>query len=234
MADAIAELRREIHRRGYDTRKDNAGHYEVFDAEGKMVRTKRGKPVKIASTPVEGRSRSLANTVSMLRSAGVLPPPTKVKPRQESKVKLGRDRLAQYSKVLRDELVRLMELYELNQAQVYRYADYYAGQHGMPVPSNPQGVISKFLKGTNLMNKNYQWLSAAVSAIKANEGIPDMTTADETPEPQETGVEVEGTSTTPKRIPSLAFDAMRLMYADSPDDAEIREVVEKIARLELT
>lgn len=232
MADAISELRREIHRRGYDTRKTNDNHYEILTSEGELVRTKKGIPITIPSTP--GGGRGMNNAVAVLRDAGVLPRPAQSTSPRQIKMKLDQDRLKQYCTVLRGELVALMADYNLRQVDVYQYADHYASQHGLPVPSNPQGVVSKFLKGTNLMNANYQWLSSAVGAIKANEGIPAMTTDVVPTPPEPKGIEVEGESRVKARkIPSLAFDAMRLMYQTDPNDVEIREVVDRIAALEM-
>jgi hypothetical protein len=244
MADAIAELRREIHKRGFDTRKNNKGHWQVFDAQGDIVRTKKGNSIEFASTP--GGGRSIANTVAMLRSAGVLPRPTEVKPRKTS-TKLTRDRLKQYSDTLREELVQLMKTHDLTQSDVWHYAWYYNTQHPpllMSSEASAQTTISRFLKGHGLSNSGYAFLSAAISAMKSLNGdipraaeIRTRLTAS-APQPEQAkvvGIEVEGESPTRSvaPLPDLAFRTMSMIYREDKDHDAILDLVGEIARLEL-
>jgi hypothetical protein len=243
MADAIAELRREIHKRGFDTRKSNKGHWQVFSAQGDIVRTKKGNSIEFASTP--GGGRSIANTVAMLRSAGVLPRPTEVKPRKAS-TKLTKERLSQYSNSLREELKILMQAHDLTQSDVWHYAWYYNAQHPprlLASEASVQTTVSRFLRGAGLGNEAYTLLSAAVSAIKAANGdipraaeIRTQLTAS-APQPEQAkvvGIEVEGESHAhPTRLPKLAFEAMQLIYREDKDHDAIMALVATIAKLEL-
>jgi hypothetical protein len=238
MATQIDELRRAIHKEGYDTRL-SGGHYQVFDAEGKPVRHKTSNnPITFASTP--GGGRSIDNIVATLRRNGVLPTPAAPKPRTNGGKKLGRQRLAQYCSVLRDELKKIMAEADppLRQADVWRYADYYAGQHGLAVPARSEVTISQFLKGGNLNDVNYKWLSAAVSAIKANEGkIPRSGELQKMPspkdEPKPIEVEAEDPKPAPNKLPKLAFDLMQAIYNPDKDHDTIRALIDEVARLEL-
>jgi len=240
VATAIDELRREIHKRGYDTERDGKGHYNIFK-DGEIVRTKKGIPLEIPSTP--STHRGVNNAVARLRDAGVLPKPAEVKRRNgNGKVKLDRDRLKQYSDALRVEVQTLMRDHKLTQSDISHYADYYASQHGIAVPSFGQGVISKFLKGQYLSNPNYKWLSSAVSAIKANKGeIPKANEtrglmqkqADRAGEGIKVVTEDPTPTPLPPRLPKLAFDVMQLCYAEEHNDDAIRAIVEEVAKMEL-
>jgi hypothetical protein len=235
----VDELRREIHKRGFDTERDGKGHYNIFK-DGEIIRTQKGVPLTIPGTPSD--HRALKNAVSILRDHGVLPKPAEVKANgHRQNVKLKRDRLKQYSDALRGEVVELMKKYGLSQSDISHFADYYAHQHGSHRPTFGQGVLSKFLKGTSLGNENYNWLTQAVSAINAAEGqIPK---ADETrgmmsrqKEKAEKGIEVvteEKVKPMPPKLPKLAFEVMQMIYKEEKDDSDVIDLVHKVAKLEL-
>jgi hypothetical protein len=231
MADAVSELRRELHKRGYDTKREGA-HYKVYNGDGNVVRTKKGQPLSLPTTPSD--RRALNNSISNLRDAGVLPRPRVVRTQK----KVPRTTLIDQSAELRGELRAAMEEYKLSQAEVSHYADYYAGQHGISVPSFGQGVVSKFLKGTYLSPANYMWLSSALHAIKAEGGkIPKGEALKEKiPQPSEdVGVEVEGESHVPIKapLPDLALETMSMIYREDRDHDAILDLIHRIARLEL-
>lgn len=236
MADAINELRRELHKRGYDTRRNQAGHWLVIDPQGEEVRTKKGQPITLPSTPSD--HRGINNAISTLRNAGVLPRPSTSTPVRIRKGMVEPEKVNS----LRDELTKVMKGYNLRQTDIIHYGDYYHAQHRLDVPGHPQTLLSSFLKGKSLGAAGYSYVERTLAAIKSLDGnIPraeelrGRTTVHEPLPPDEVGVEVEG-EPRPKsqKLPDLAFDAMRLMYANEKDDTAIREVVERIARLELT
>ena len=235
MADRVGELRRELHRRGYDTKKD--GHHIKIFKDGDPVRTRKGMPLEIVIT---GDDRSFNNTLSNLRDAGVLPPriDEEAMKRARGKKKVPRSMLVTQSNDLREELQLVMEEYSLTQADVVHYADYYAGQHNIHIPSYGQGAISKFLKGTYLTAPNYMWLSTALEAIQALDGkIPKGEELKEKmPQKEEPkGIEVEGTSSHAiTRTPDLAFETMQAIYREEKDDDAILDLVQRIAKLELS
>jgi hypothetical protein len=242
MADAINELRRELHKRGYDTRKNTANHYVVFDSQGDEVRTKTGKPITLPSTPSD--TRALNNVVATLRDAGVLPKPKEVKATHRA-AKLKKAQLRQYSDALRVELTTVMRDYRLNQTDVYHYGNWYADQHGLPhpPPANAQTMISTFLRGRSLGNESYDYLTRTISAIKASNGdvpkaaqIRRMMTASEpdTPKDEPKEIEVVGESKVKVvKTPQLAFEVMQAIYREDNDPDLILDLVTRVAKLEL-
>jgi len=238
MASEVQQLRDRIHREGYDTRKTPDGHWEVLTPKGDVVRYRGGTPLRFPSTPSD--PRGLKNAVAQLREAGVLPQPAaRVVKRDNGRgevLKLKRTELKVYSDALRGEVVALMEKGNLTQADIYHFADRWAAEHGIPVPSHPQGVMSKFLSGNMLSNLSYRYMTAAVSAIKRNDGvIPEMERAivQEKNEPKEIEVETSNPGYKgPVKLPQLALDTMQMIYKDEKDHDAIMALVQDIARLE--
>lgn len=236
MADQVTELRQRIHKEGYDTRTSLDGHIEVIDPDGNVVRHKSGKPLRFPSTPSD--TRGMKNAVAQLRDAGVLPRPARGRRRDNGRGEaqhIPRTVLKQYSDALREEVKTLMVEHDLTQANIYHFADRWAATHGIPVPSFPQGVMSKFLKGGSLNNANYRYFTAAVSAIRRNEGkIPDIPYVTTTEGEPGASIEVVAEEPTrlPTKLPTLAFDAMQMIYKEEKDHDAIMALVLEIAKLE--
>jgi hypothetical protein len=239
MANPVQELRQRIHKEGYDTRKTTDGHWEVFAPDGNKVRFKSGMPVLIADTPRS--ENSLKKAVNDLRSVGVLPKPTTPQPRQP---KFSTKQLTAKTHELRHDMKLLIELYELRQTDIYHYADYYAEQHGLPVPSGPEQMVSRVLSGKQnyLMNDPYRYLRAAVDAIKAADGdIPRAEelrarTANGNPQLEPEPKELEVVSENPTKVvrsPKLAIEVMRWIADPNKDWDVIESLVNEIAKLEL-
>jgi hypothetical protein len=229
MADETTQLLERIKRQGYTPRKTSEGHYEVIDREGRPVRLPEGQPFRFAATPSD--SHSVKNSEQTLRRIGVLPA------KNGDGRKLERDVLKGRSNDLRSEVLLLMDDHNHTQADISHFADRWAAQHGIAVPSYSQGVISRFLKGGYLSNATYPWLSAAMSAIRRNNGIiPSMEHPGRRDEPQpelgEVGVEVEGESPERNKLPELAFDVMQTIYKEEKDHEAIMALVLEVAKLE--
>lgn len=252
MADAINELRRELHKRGYDTKRNTKGHWLVFDEKGNEIRTKRGKPITLPSTPSD--SRAINNTVAMLRDAGVLPRPTEVKA-QHRVAKLKKAELKRYSDTLRSELRRVMVEHRLNQTDVYHYGNWIAEQAGLPhpPPANAQTMLSTFLRGRSLGNESYDYLTRTLSAIKSSDApipkaaqIRTMMTASAPQPVKDEPKEIEVVTDDPNykappkvvKVPTLAIEVMQAIYRTpvyrpDKDHDTIRDLVERVAKLEL-
>jgi hypothetical protein len=240
----VQDLRTALHKRGYDTKPNGSGHFEVYTPEGKRLVTNNGQTITIPCTP---KASALRMTVALLRDKGALPPTVKgggnkvTVRRQEQH--LTRVQLKRKTTELRNDVTRLMEEHGLKQTDIYHYADYYAGQHGLPVPANPQGIVSKLLKGQSyLMNEPFKYLRAAVDAIKAANGeipraeeIRRMTNGHVQPKTEPKGIEVvsEDPKPLPPRVPKLAFEVMQAIYTDEKDADAILALVREIAELEV-
>ena len=243
----VQDLRRKLHERGYDTRQTGSGHFAVYKTNGSPLTTSKGQPITIPSTPSQG---ALNRTIATLRDLGALPKladQTRLnKMRARRDEKLNKSQLKEKTRILRAEMEQVMVDYSLKQADIYHFADWYASQHGIPVPANPQGIVSKLHKGqASMMNEPYRWLRSAIDAIKAAEGkIPK---ADEIramngkpqearPEPEESGVGVKVEDRTAVHVatsPKLAIEAMRWIYAEVKDDDRIEQLINEIAKVEL-
>lgn len=248
MADAVTDLRRDLKRRGYETRQNDSGHWEVLKG-GFPVRLENGQRITFPSTPTKG---GMTQTRRSLEKQGLLPKPERGGKRNGKR--LNKEQLKAKTAILRKELEEVMKDYDLRQVDIYMYADHYAEQHGIAMPANPQGIVSKLVMGKqeSMMNDPYVWLNSAIRAIKAEKGnIPraealrarasTQVPAPPPPpgpapegQPEPTGVEVEGRSAVvPVRVPSLAIEVMRWIYAETKDDDRIHDLVEELAILEL-
>jgi hypothetical protein len=133
-----------------------------------------------------------------------------------------------------------MDEYGLRQTDIWHYADYYAGQHKLAVPARGEVTLSAFLSGNGLNETNYDWLSNAIKAIKAVKGdIPkaaDIRAMSEKPVAAiKVVAEDENDKPPPQvpKVPTLAFDAMRMIYDTEKDHDAIMALVQDIAKLEL-
>lgn len=254
MATVIDELRREIHKRGFDTSKGKDGHFRVLHPSGEQVRESNGRPVRFAATPARGKgggARSLENTVAQLRKVGVLPRPAE-RGGNTNGDRPKRQELIRRSDVLRPQVQELIQRLGLRQSDVSHFADRRAAALLLPVPSHGQGVLSKFLQGRFLTEANLAWLGGAVDEIREAGGIPEVpapaaTTTEPEPEPvedpDETDTETEEAepegepesepTERERLIPTLAFDVMQALYSESIDDERIRELVERVAVMEV-
>jgi predicted RNA binding protein YcfA (HicA-like mRNA interferase family) len=228
----IEVVRRRLSALGYRTERRRGNHYQVLKPDGEAVRLDSGQPVMLPGTPSD--SRTMENLEAQLKQAGIdlKQTPTKKGPAKERR-----------SNILRKQLLSEMEAFNLAQSDVWKLADRLAAAEGRPCPSQPAGMVSEFLKGTSLRDLGYNWLRAAVVAIDAAQGIPaeapppapeplSPEPPDEPPEPP--GVEVEGESTArPVRLPKLAIELMRWIYAQEKDDDRIEQLINEIATLEL-
>lgn len=247
MADNVSELRREIHKAGFDTRKDNKGHWNIYRSDGEIVRAENGMPLSFSDTP--SHSNWLNRAVNDLRNANILPKPKEVMTVETTK--LSRSVLAQYSHDLRNELVSMMREYDLTQADVWRYAWYFNNQNPpllMSSPESAQTMVSRFLNGSNLSNQAYTLMTATMHSIRTLNGAMPRAeqlrtlTTPPAPQPEEAKIVEQpqpvefkdvGVKVDEVKIPTLAFEVMRLFYKDDRDEAALIDLVQRIARLEL-
>ena len=229
MADETQQLLNRIKRQGYTPSKSSEGHYQVFDPSGQLVRLETGQPFHFAATPSD--HHAIQNSEATLRKLGVLPA------KNGGKKLTKREVLKEHADQLRTELQQLMKDHDYKQSDIYHFADEWAAAHGIGVPVQSAGVVSKLLKGHSLSDPSYQWLSAAMSAIRRNNGIiPSMEhpgVRQPQPEPEETGIQVEGESPERVKLPRLALDVMQTIYKEEKDHDAIMALVEEIAKLEM-
>lgn len=238
MVDNTNQLRRELRKAGFDTRKDNKGHWNVYSADGVIVRNPNGIPLSFSDTPSD--RNGLKRAIVELRAAHVLP---------NGKGKMGGTRYkGDDPKIeeLRESTRLVMETYGLRQTQIYGYGDSYHAQRGLPVPSQPQTIVSRFLNGAGMSEMAYKYLKATIDSIISLDGklpiaepSPTTSTAP-APQPEEAQIveqpvpiKQSDVVVTDVKVPEIAFEALRLFYDDSRTKEEILEIVRRIARLEL-
>lgn len=238
MADNVTELRREIRKEGFDTRKDNKGHWNVFNGDGDIVRNSNGIPLSFSDTP--SHPNWLNKATAELRRAEVLPRPSRQVGGKRFKADDPR------TEELRESIKLIIEAYGIRQSQIIEYADTYHAQRKLPVPASPQNQLSRFLKGSGISSVGYKFFKAAADSIISLDGkLPiaePIPTFVPTPAPQpeeaktvEKPVPIKPTDVVVEdvKIPTLAFETMRLLYREDRDEDAIRDLVERIARLEL-
>jgi len=248
LAKAIDELRYKLRDRGYDTVKDSKGHWAVM-RNGNVMRTDAGQPITLPSTISD--PRAIKNVTANLRKAGILPTSF-----TQSTSKIGKRYPADSEKVrdLRQMLIEVMKEYDLAQIDVYTYADYYHSQHGLPVTSSGQGLVSKLVRGTTgISDISYDYLRRTLDLIiDANGKIPradEIRQMSTTPAPQpdegklwneedmkDEGVQITGDTKAKFKPPeiTLAFEVMQLFYTEERDPDVILDLCRRIAKLELS
>ena len=246
MANAIDQLRHQLRNRGYTTQKDSKGHWTVM-RNGNLMRTDSGQPITLPSTTSD--PRAIKNAAASLRRAGILTPTFSSGGRKGKQYHAS----SPEAKELHAMMVEVMREYDLAQVDVYEFADYYHAQHGYPVAGSPQGLVSKFLRGTSgLSQPSYDYLRRTVDAIiDANGKIPRadeirqmMTTPAPQPEEaiivteetQDEGVQIAGDTKAKFKPPeiTLAFEVMQLFYTEERDPDVILDLCRRIAKLELS
>ena len=161
-----------LEKAGYTLRHGGSGAVGLLDKDNEIVRLPLGQPLLIHTTP--GSDAAIDGIYNSLKKCGIdlereereMEATNTAANRQQVR----RNELAAKSHILRERLKKLMLDYEITQADFYHFAEDYCSTHNIEFPKGVQTLVSGFLRGTNLSEKNIPFMERSIKAVEDRQG----------------------------------------------------------------